>query len=44
MIDAQGRLLAPDNPNFTPRGNLFEEGLPSLIQRAYPKLASVCSG
>lgn len=35
FFDGHGRLFAPDNP--TSPGNLFEEGLTSLIQRAYPK-------
>lgn len=43
FFDGQGHLFAPDHPGSASCGNLFEEGLTPLIQRAYPKLTPVCS-
>ena len=43
FFDGRGRLFAPDNSDSTSPGNLFEEGLTSLIQRAYPKHMPVLS-
>lgn len=43
FFDGHGQLLALDHPDCTPSGNLFEEGLAPLIQRAYPKSAPVPS-
>lgn len=43
FLDEQGQLLAPDHPGAASPGNLFEVGLPSLIQRAYPKPVPVSS-
>lgn len=37
LFDGQGQLIALDNPGCAPFGCLFEEGLTSLIRRAYPK-------
>lgn len=37
FFDGQGQLFAPDHPGAVSPGNLFEEGLPALIQRTYPK-------
>lgn len=43
LFDGHGRLFAPDNPGLDSCGNLFEEGLSSLIQGAYPKSVPVPS-
>lgn len=43
LFDGHGRLFAPDNPALASCGNLFEEGLTPLIQRAYPKTVPVSS-
>lgn len=43
FFDGHGQLLALDDPGHTPFGNLFEEGLTPLIQRAYPKSSPVSS-
>lgn len=43
FFDGHGQLFALDNPDHAPIGNLFEEGLAPLIQRAYPKSMPVPS-
>lgn len=43
FFDGQGQMFALDNPDRAPLGNLFEEGLTPLIQRAYPKPTPVPS-
>lgn len=43
LFDRHGRLFAPDNPGLASCGNLFEEGLAPLIQRAYPKSVPILS-
>lgn len=44
FFDGCGRMFALDQPERTAFGNLFEEGLTPLIQRAYPKATSAPSG
>lgn len=39
FFDGKGQLFALDHPNCVPFGNLFQEGLISLLQQAYPKSA-----
>lgn len=41
FFDGHGQLFALDNPDCVPFGNLFEDGLTPLIQRAYPKSAPI---
>lgn len=41
FFNGQGQLFALDRPDCAACGNLFEEGLTPLIQRAYPKSVPV---
>lgn len=43
FFDGQGQMFALDHPGGAPFGNLFEEGLTPLIQRAYPKVPALSS-
>ena len=39
LFDGHGHLVALDRPDCAPFGNLFQDGLISLLQQAYPKSA-----
>lgn len=43
FFDGHGQLFALDRPDCPSLGNLFQEGLTPLIQRAYPKLTPASS-
>lgn len=41
FLDSKGDLYTPDHQPTSAYGNLFEDGLPSIIEKAYPKDISV---
>ena len=40
FFDSQGNLYVPDDLQAAAYGNLFADGLPAILQQAYPKTVS----
>ena len=43
FFDSQGNLYVPDNRHTATYGNLFVDGLPAILQQAYPKPVSAAA-